>query len=74
MATHTTSHQGVQVVERQGENLWDKVKDFFSPVTDVLDIYIKGPMSIDSFRSDYRANLSVRERAEFDAALLGLYR
>ncbi len=74
MATQTMSNQGVQVVERQGENLWDRVKDFFSPVTDVLHIYIGGPMSIDYLGSDYRANLSVQERAQIDADLLGIGR
>ena len=74
MATQAMVNQGVQVVEGNTENLWAKVRDFFAPVTDVLDIYISGPKAIEYLGSDYRTNLPEWDKSQIDAGLQGLHR
>ncbi len=70
MATQVIGHQRATVAP-QGMNVgWNSVRDFFTSMGELAGVYFASPWNLDVLDSRYRAELSVKERAEIDTFLL----
>ncbi len=71
MATQVIGHQRATAIP-QGTNVgWQSVRDFFTSVGELVGVYFASPLNLDLLDPQYRAELTVKERAEIDAYLLG---
>ena len=72
MATQAINQQITAAVPLERGEGWQKVRGFFSPITEVLGMCFASHATISQLSNDYRANLSVKERTAMDAAFMGL--
>ncbi len=72
MATQVIGQQRATAVP-QGTNVgWKSVMDFFNSMGELVGVYFVSPWNLDVLGSQYRAKLSVKEKAEMDVVLLGI--
>ena len=72
MATQAIRQPAAEVIRSEERELWERVTDAFSPVTDFFDSCFIAPWSLETLDSNYRSTLSVKEKSEVDAHLLGM--
>ena len=58
-------------VEKKG--LSKKIRNYFSTVMELKDIYFGSPMRLDFLDIEYRANLSFKDKAYIDAPLHSIW-
>ncbi len=61
------------IIPEEKKGLSEKIKNFFSTVMELKRIYFGGSMRLDYLDNEYRANLSVEEKAMIDADLHSIW-
>ena len=71
MATQVIGHQRATAIPQGPKVGWNSVRDFLTSMGELAGIYFASPWNLDVLDPQYRAKLSVKEKAEIDTYVLG---